>query len=32
MQKGMRWSDKALERFTAAIEQAREEGLAGSRH
>ncbi|WP_413703145.1 hypothetical protein, partial [Raoultella ornithinolytica] len=29
MQKGMRWSDKALERFTAAIEQAREEGFSG---
>lgn len=25
----MRWSDKALERFTAAIEQAREEGFSG---
>lgn len=29
MLKGMRWSDKALERFTAAITQAREEGFRG---
>lgn len=29
MQKGMRWSDKALERFTVAIEQARGEGFSG---
>lgn len=27
--KGTRWSDKALERFTAAIEQARAEGFRG---
>lgn len=27
--KGERWSDKALERFTAAIEQARSEGFRG---
>ncbi|WP_430997927.1 hypothetical protein, partial [Klebsiella quasipneumoniae] len=27
--KGERWSDKALERFTAAIEQARAEGFRG---
>lgn len=27
--KGARWSDKALERFTAAIEQARAEGFRG---
>lgn len=29
MQKGMRWSEKALERFTVAIERAREEGFSG---
>jgi hypothetical protein len=27
--KGGRWSDKVLERFTAAIEQARREGFSG---
>ena len=27
--KGLRWSDKALERFTAAIKQARDEGFRG---
>lgn len=27
--KGARWSDKALERFTAALKQAREEGCRG---
>lgn len=27
--KGVRWSDKALERFTAALEQARREGFRG---
>ncbi len=27
--RGERWSDKAMERFTAAIEQARSEGLRG---
>lgn len=29
MLRGSRWSDKALERFTAAITQAREEGFRG---
>lgn len=29
MMKGSRWSDKALERFTAALKQAREEGFRG---
>jgi hypothetical protein len=29
MLKGARWSDKALEKFTAAITQARKEGLRG---
>lgn len=29
MLRGARWSDKALERFTAAIAQAREEGFKG---
>lgn len=29
--KGTRWSDKALERFTAALNQAREEGLRGEK-
>lgn len=30
-QKGIQWSDAALERFTAAITQAREEGFRGQR-